>query len=120
MTLTIELPPEIERHLAHEAARHGLTAAQFVRSVLEDRLATSSDSHTSTAEEQRDSVQDYRELPRRSPEDLKELARLQGASLAVDWAALRPDFWPADEPVDDFLNAVREWRKDASLPDNSS
>ena len=38
MTLTIELPPEMEVWLEQEATRSGQAPADFVRSVLHDRL----------------------------------------------------------------------------------
>jgi hypothetical protein len=38
MTLTIELPPELERVLAEEATRRGQEAEDVVRSLLEERL----------------------------------------------------------------------------------
>ena len=38
MTLTIELPPELERRLSEEAARLGQAPGDFARSVLEERL----------------------------------------------------------------------------------
>jgi predicted transcriptional regulator len=38
MTLTIDLPPELERRLQEEAARRGQAPADFARAVLEDRL----------------------------------------------------------------------------------
>jgi hypothetical protein len=47
MTLTIELPPELERRLAEEAARHGQAPAEFVRAVVEEKLAVAP--HTSGA-----------------------------------------------------------------------
>jgi hypothetical protein len=39
MTLTIELPPELERRLEEAAARHGQAPAEFVRAVVEEKLA---------------------------------------------------------------------------------
>jgi predicted transcriptional regulator len=38
MTLTIELPPELERRLADEAARQGQAPGDFARAVLEARI----------------------------------------------------------------------------------
>jgi predicted transcriptional regulator len=38
MTLTIELPPELEQRLAEEAARQGQAPGDFARAVLEDRI----------------------------------------------------------------------------------
>jgi hypothetical protein len=39
MTLTIELPPALERRLTEEAAQRGQEAEEFVLAVLQDRLA---------------------------------------------------------------------------------
>jgi hypothetical protein len=41
MTLTIELPPEMEQRLEEEAARLGKAPAEFVRAVVEEKLAAS-------------------------------------------------------------------------------
>jgi predicted DNA-binding protein len=43
MTLTIELPPEMERRLQEAAARHGQAPAEFVRAAVEEKLAGSPD-----------------------------------------------------------------------------
>jgi hypothetical protein len=40
MSLTIDLPDQIERRLRDEAALRGLTPDEFVRAVLEERLAS--------------------------------------------------------------------------------
>jgi len=36
--LTIELPPELERRIAEEAARYGQAPGDFARAVLEERI----------------------------------------------------------------------------------
>jgi predicted transcriptional regulator len=116
MTLTIELPPELERRLAQEAGRRGQTKAVCARALLEERLAGPPARDEGTAEECRDAVADYANLPRRTPDDLVDLAQRQGASLAVDWSGLQPDFWPEDEDADEFLAALREWRRETTFP----
>ena len=40
MSLTVDLPSEMKRQLHHEAARNGQDTAEFVRTLLEERLAT--------------------------------------------------------------------------------
>jgi hypothetical protein len=40
MTLTVQIPAELEKRLEAEAAEHGLTAAEYVRAVLERIFAT--------------------------------------------------------------------------------
>jgi hypothetical protein len=44
--------------------------------------------------------------------DLERLAREQGVEPITDPAALRGDFWPEDETIDEFLEAVRQWRRE--------
>jgi hypothetical protein len=39
MTLTIDLPPELERQVHEEAAKTGQEAAEYVRSAVEEKLA---------------------------------------------------------------------------------
>lgn len=38
MTLTIDMPPELENRLHQAAAREGVAAADYARMVLEERL----------------------------------------------------------------------------------
>jgi len=42
--------------------------------------------------------------------ELERLAAEQGVEPIVDLDALRADFWPEDESVDDFVRTVRERR----------
>lgn len=44
--------------------------------------------------------------------DLELLAAQQGVSLVTDFNDLLGDFWPEDESPDDFIAAVREWRRE--------
>ena len=41
---------------------------------------------------------------------LEELQAEQGTGPITDVRVLRGDFWPEDEPIEDFLEALREWR----------
>ncbi len=38
MTLTIELPPELDERLREESAREGMPAGEYARKILEERL----------------------------------------------------------------------------------
>jgi len=42
--------------------------------------------------------------------DIRTLAEHQGAQPITDWTALLGG-WPEDEPIDDFITAVHEWRR---------
>lgn len=41
---------------------------------------------------------------------VEDLAAEQGVVFPRDPRELLGDFWPEDEPVDEFLSALREWR----------
>jgi len=53
-------------------------------------------------------------LPRRAPEELDALALSQGASLIADFDDLIGDFWPEEESCDEFIAAVRKWRREGT------
>ncbi|MGD0014278.1 MAG: hypothetical protein ABSD56_07635 [Bryobacteraceae bacterium] len=41
---------------------------------------------------------------------LDELIAQQGKGPVIDVEVLHGDFWPAEEPIEDFLTALHEWR----------
>jgi hypothetical protein len=41
---------------------------------------------------------------------IQELVAEQGAKFPTDPAELLGDFWPEEEPIEDFLRALSEWR----------
>ena len=41
---------------------------------------------------------------------LDELIAQQGKSPILDARSLRGDFWPPEEPIEEFLTALDEWR----------
>jgi hypothetical protein len=41
---------------------------------------------------------------------LDELIAQQGKGPIADVQALHGNFWPEDEPIEDFLEALHEWR----------
>jgi hypothetical protein len=53
MTITIELPPEIEAGLAKLAAEHGLPLPQYLRHLLEERVPSAKTVSLSPAERAR-------------------------------------------------------------------
>lgn len=40
------------------------------------------------------------------------LARVQGVKAVENFSDLLGDFWPKDESADDFIAAVRQWRRE--------
>ena len=47
---------------------------------------------------------------------LRRLIQRRGITpITVDQLRAMGDLWPEDENVDDFIAAVREWRRDGSL-----
>lgn len=105
--LRIEMPPELERRLRQEAEKHGRDAEEYARTLLEGSLAEAATTARPPA---------WEGLPRRRPEDLDALAQAQGAPLAVRFDDLIGDFWPEDESCDEFIAAVRQWRREGSTP----
>lgn len=55
---------------------------------------------------------DLRTTKRKS---VSEIAAEQGVSPIKSIDELRGDFWPEDEGPDDFVNAVREWRREGGV-----
>lgn len=45
--------------------------------------------------------------------ELERLAAVEGVRPVTDFESLRADFWPEDENVDDFVQTVRERRRDS-------
>ena len=44
--------------------------------------------------------------------DLKTLAAQQGVQPVANFEDLLGDFWPEDETADEFIAAVRQWRRE--------
>ncbi len=53
-------------------------------------------------------IPEYKESEARG--EVERLAAQQGVTPITDLDALRGDFWPEDEAVDDFINITRERR----------
>jgi plasmid stability protein len=102
MTLAIDLPPDLEKRLKEEAARHGQAPADYARAVIEEKLSDGTP-------RRRDP---YAGLPRRDPQELIQLARQQGAQVPLRFDELKGSFWPEDEDADEFLATLREWRRE--------
>jgi hypothetical protein len=47
---------------------------------------------------------------RRGHPTVEELAVAQGLTFPRDPHELVGDFWPEEEPIDEFLSALHEWR----------
>ena len=41
-----------------------------------------------------------------------ELAEAQGVKPIETLEALEADFWPEDEPIDDFIETIYQWRRE--------
>jgi plasmid stability protein len=105
MSLMIDLPPEIERWLEQEAARHGQSAGDHTRVLLQEIVTAAM--HRSE-----------RPLPggvrRRSTAELLALAREQGVKPVQRFEDLlgdEPDLEGEEAfDVDAFLEARRQWQ----------
>jgi hypothetical protein len=96
--LTIEVTPDLQRRLEQSAAERGLAVSEYARAVLEATVLPPPAASK----------------PEDAPADLEALAADQGAPLAARFEDLLGDFWPEDETADDFITAVREWRREGA------
>jgi hypothetical protein len=101
----IDLPPEVVRRLQLEAEKRGQEVEEYARLVLEASLTPPAEATTEPA---------WNGLPRRPPEELDVLTASQGVPLDLPVEELIGDFWPQDETADEFIAAVREWRRDGT------
>lgn len=53
-----------------------------------------------------------REFRMQPPKDWRTFAAEQGIRPIDDLSELAGDFWPEDESIDDFIAAVRQWRRE--------
>jgi hypothetical protein len=113
MTLTLELPPDQKRRLEEEAARAGKTPEDYALGIIRERLVEREpEQRPLTPAEIRDAVPLYKDLPRRDPAELIELAKQQGAPLAARVEDLKGDFWPEEETTEEFLEWLYESRRE--------
>ena len=109
MTLTLDLPAELQLRLANEARQHGQTLDQYARVLLERGLEAAESS------EENAGVELWHGISRRSPEDLLALAREQGVGPATSFDEMLGG-WPEDDDVDAFLQARRCWQWEGRVP----
>jgi hypothetical protein len=98
-TLNIQVSEKAAAFAAAEATQRGLPSAEAYAAGLLEEAASSNGSHVpSTAFHD-------------TKTDLDALVRAQGIKPISDPKDLVADFWPEDEAADEFLSAVRPWRK---------
>jgi len=78
MTLVLDLPPDLERRVEEEAARVGQAPADFLRAVVEERLAAAPVSNVGP-------VLDARPLPS-AGEETQEAALERYRAMREEWA----------------------------------
>lgn len=116
MIQKIELPPDVERRLAEEAARRGQNVEELAIAILQTRLAAPDQEPDQPVERTPEHIlSDFSaRFPRRSPDDLAELARQQGVQPVARFEDLLGE-GPAggDEfDIDDFHAARKQWQRD--------
>ena len=98
-TLNIRVSEKAQAFAATEAARRGLpSAAAFAAALLEETANKNGAAKPST---------DFYD----TIIDLDALIQTQGIRPITNIAELAADFWPEDESADEFIAAVRGWRK---------
>jgi hypothetical protein len=117
-SLKIDLTPEMEHRLKRTAEERGQAAADCARTLLEEKLAEVTSARSADA--QPESPDPWAGLPRRAPEELDALAAEQGAPLAVRFETVLGDFWPEEETCDEFIAALRAWRREGAPPSPGS
>lgn len=66
MTVTLELKPEVEAQVIAQAAAHGVSVEEFLRSVIEDSLSNGEEKpfyETAPAEEWETALDDFANSP---------------------------------------------------------
>jgi predicted transcriptional regulator len=115
MALTLNLPPELERRLAEEAAQRGQDVESFAVSVLQQGLTGSGVQHAANQRTPEQIIADsFARFPPGSPEKLTEIARRQGVPVFTSVETLAGDEPPTDKEfdVDAFLAARKEWQRE--------
>ena len=101
--LNIQISEKAQTFAAEEAAKRGLPDAGAYISVLLEETAGKNGSRS----------------PQTTPpvaeffqsKSLDQIIAEQGVKPITDISILYGDFWPEDENLDDFLAAVKEWRR---------
>jgi hypothetical protein len=99
MTLTVELPPEMEQRLEEEAARRGQDTGAVARALLEEKLASLPPGQYAWS--------------RATVGEVAALLDASGAKPVQDLRDLQGDFWPEHDSVDEFLQSRRSWQHDS-------
>ena len=107
MSVQIDLPRELEREQACEAARRGQSLSGYLLAVLGQRRTAAGDAEAVFAGF-------WRDLPRRSPADLVALAKAQGIQPVTNLDAITGG-WLEHDSVDDFLAARHRWQWEGRL-----
>ncbi|GAA4463868.1 hypothetical protein [Novipirellula rosea] len=107
--MTLEIPSEYEGVLNDAVASGAFATPQ---DALRHALATFAKERASNTGQQFPDTppRPIRQMPKTT--DVEELARKQGVQPLKDFRQLEASFWPADESVDDFIQAIREGRQD--------
>jgi hypothetical protein len=109
MSVTDELRDLIEQLEPGEAR----AAVNYLRQLLDERAAANGTAYVPLSARMQPAAQPGQRFFAGESLDLVALARQQGVGPVRDPDELVGDFWPADEPVDDFIATVRSWRHEA-------
>lgn len=105
--IPVDVAPDVEEQLQSEAKQQGMSLPEYAGRMVAAGLA----SLTGQA-----GRQDADRLPVRGRQDIERLALAQGVEAAHRFEDLLGAFWPPDENADEFVDAVRRWRREGHQP----
>jgi hypothetical protein len=101
-TLKVRVSQEAEAFAQAEAQRRGLPdAGAFVAALLEEAAGTNG-THAARPPMPGEFFRST---------TIEGIVAEQGIQAVADVSALYGDFWPPEESADDFLSAVKQWRR---------
>ncbi|WP_417733266.1 hypothetical protein [Rosistilla oblonga] len=107
--MALEIPSEYEGVLNDAVASGAFATPQ---DALRHALATFAKERASEARQPSTETPPRLKHQTSKATDIDELARKQGVPPLKDFRQLEASFWPADESVDDFIQATREGHQD--------
>lgn len=100
---------ELVEQLGDDGAAQALA---YLRQLLNGEVVAEGTASARLAARMEPSVMAGREFFSQPAVDLETLAATQGVRPITNLDDLVGDFWPEDESVDDFVAAVRRWRRE--------
>ena len=108
--MELSLHPRQEKQLRDLAQREGKPVEVLAGEILEEGIWA----HTNAKESERGRGLEPTLTFHSSQADLDQLIAAQGVKPVARFEDLLGDFWPEEESADEFIAAVRKWRREGS------